>query len=578
MHNMSRAADILGRDDRQRRERLQRVLQRLNRLHDPTYGERIPSHNSLYDWAPASEGEDEEAELQSIQREIRQLHPNTHPEVLRVLAQTQLDERRSNRQTSRFLNSHTTSHTEGSLRSTAILQAVRRHPRFSARSREYMQRYMDRADRWAVEDDDDSRSGLPEETRPTVALPPTIPPRDSLSPALYHSASTSSTRPRMRRAILQDPSCNSTDPSMEWLGQTITYLANLRTCNAYEDSLGHAVDAGFVTKEFFGARRDDFVLDINNLPSTFETSLLTPGTILEGQQRANPDITNHPVQSRSQDWRLDSSTSARREQFPRLPLDDAIRDSSVPPHAQRARRPVTDKFYTPDSWPVRVTIHAVDYEKMTLAATMEAYDVPSHPPDLISTIPLVLEASATRTAPSTLLKKKSITTYLEGEILDFRTHTLLTETFASTPTNDATYWRKLEPFRHLTDEEIVRKLVSKSFHKELSRSYIFMRWKERCFVRDGRDAKGSPRNSTEGAPQRAAPSSNLQGASGADWYDSAEMADGCGLTISGFYYVCLRRSDGSVEGLYCDPHSSPYQHLTLERQQKFSQFPVWSFK
>jgi hypothetical protein len=36
-----------------------------------------------------------------------------------------------------------------------------------------------------------------------------------------------------------------------------------------------------------------------------------------------------------------------------------------------------------------------------------------------------------------------------------------------------------------------------------------------------------------------------------------------GLTISGFYYISLRRSDGMIEGLYYDPASTPYQPLVL---------------
>ena len=36
------------------------------------------------------------------------------------------------------------------------------------------------------------------------------------------------------------------------------------------------------------------------------------------------------------------------------------------------------------------------------------------------------------------------------------------------------------------------------------------------------------------------------------------------MTISGFYYVSLRRSDGEVEGLYFDPSSTPYQLLRLK--------------
>ena len=70
-----------------------------------------------------------------------------------------------------------------------------------------------------------------------------------------------------------------------------------------------------------------------------------------------------------------------------------------------------------------------------------------------------------------------------------------------------------------------------------------MRWKERCFVS----------TSSERARHTAR--------AGDEVMEVAE--DGCGLTISGFYYVCLRRSDGGIEGLYYDPQSSPYQHLKL---------------
>lgn len=41
------------------------------------------------------------------------------------------------------------------------------------------------------------------------------------------------------------------------------------------------------------------------------------------------------------------------------------------------------------------------------------------------------------------------------------------------------------------------------------------------------------------------------------------VGDDCGLTIAGFYYICLSRQDGSIEGFYHDPHSSPYQRLEL---------------
>ena len=48
------------------------------------------------------------------------------------------------------------------------------------------------------------------------------------------------------------------------------------------------------------------------------------------------------------------------------------------------------------------------------------------------------------------------------------------------------------------------------------------------------------------------------------------------LTISGFYYVSLRRSNGNVEGLYYDPHSNPYQHLSLTPEKRA--FPAYTFR
>lgn len=179
---------------------------------------------------------------------------------------------------------------------------------------------------------------------------------------------------------------------------------------------------------------------------------------------------------------------------------------------------------------------------MTLSGTMEAFNVPD------------------KTSPT---QESSITTFLEGEIIDFNTHTLQTKSFNANARVDGTYWRKLEPFKKLTDDEIVRALVSKKWlADELSTNWILMRWKgtltlqsrtvlfppffenadrfpvEKCFVTPS-DAQSS-------------------------------------LTISGFYYISLRRSDGHVEGLYYDPLSAPYQHLSLMPEKRT--FPAYRFQ
>ena len=74
---------------------------------------------------------------------------------------------------------------------------------------------------------------------------------------------------------------------------------------------------------------------------------------------------------------------------------------------------------------------------------------------------------------------------------------------------------------------------------QLNDEWIFMRWKERCFVHD----KDDPCTEQD---------------------RRSDHDRGHGLTISGFYYVSMSRLDGTIEGLYFDPNSTPYQHLRLK--------------
>jgi hypothetical protein len=235
---------------------------------------------------------------------------------------------------------------------------------------------------------------------------------------------------------------------------------------------------------------------------------------------------------------------------------------------------------------------------MSLSATMEAYNVPSHPHSH------TIFPANNATPPVT--RTSSITTYLEGEILDFNNHTLLTESFKSNAANDATYWRKLPPFQNMSDQDVVRALTSKKWLTEvLGQDWILMRWKERCFVKSlnrstpdpvqpppsttipssfSPDANPwSPTTTTSAQPSQLQPSPyrivrNAQtGRAEVEITpqplfnpvtNDAEHAtfddSGCGLTISGFYYVALDRRSGMLEGLYYDPQSSPYQCLKLE--------------
>ena len=59
---------------------------------------------------------------------------------------------------------------------------------------------------------------------------------------------------------------------------------------------------------------------------------------------------------------------------------------------------------------------------------------------------------------------------------------------------------------------------------------------------------------------------------------SGTDGNGYGLSISGFYYVSLRRSDGRLEGLYFDPQSSPYQHLEMRPSEGRWGRGTWEFR
>ncbi|KAI4715170.1 hypothetical protein J4E89_000857 [Alternaria sp. Ai002NY15] len=516
------------RDELEQRDRLRRVMSRLSRLSDNNYGDRVPSQNSLYDWSPATEA------------------PGAP---------------------------------ESSLRSTAILQSagVRRHPRFSARTREA-----------ATSSEAPPRHASHRSLRDMLAA------RSSLFPETVQ-------RERRQMSSHRDSEAR-TSPMLE---QTVKYLSRIRHSRDDDESWERARDAGFLTKDFF-LQHADFVANTLAIPPPTETSWLAPGAILSGCQHA----TTMPAAV--------TTTYSRHTGLP-PPIRPWIWN---PSEVSTSRNSQPDAQPHQDRWPVKVTIHDVDWEQMSLSATMEAYNVPSHPHPHTMFSPSNATPSVTRTS--------SITTYLEGEILDFNNYTLLTESFKSNAANDATYWRKLPPFQKMSDEDVVRALTSKKWLTEvLGQNWILMRWKERCFVkslnRSTPDPVQPPPSTTIPSSFSAdPPPSNPWASTGSSNYvpaaptsthtsqlqpspyrivrnaqtgraeveitpqplfnsvtNDAEQAtfddSGCGLTISGFYYVALDRRSGMLEGLYYDPQSSPYQCLKLESVNGGLR-TAWSFR
>ncbi|KAL2533774.1 Vacuolar import/degradation protein Vid24 [Abeliophyllum distichum] len=115
-----------------------------------------------------------------------------------------------------------------------------------------------------------------------------------------------------------------------------------------------------------------------------------------------------------------------------------------------------------------------------------------------------------------------VVTFWEGEIVDTKNYTFFTGKWGATTEDDIKHWTKFPSFSPLVGkvEEDGGKFLDLSNYP-----FIFMRWKEQYFVNVGTD---------------------------------------CGLTIAGFYYVCFSCSDGSINGFYYDPNSSPFQKLELK--------------
>lgn len=114
-----------------------------------------------------------------------------------------------------------------------------------------------------------------------------------------------------------------------------------------------------------------------------------------------------------------------------------------------------------------------------------------------------------------------VVTFWTGEIIDNTNYFFRTRRWGAKIEQDVDHWKKFLAFAPM------HRLVAHDSADQIDLSqsrYIFMRWKEVFFVSPGED---------------------------------------CGLTIAGFYYVCMDRHTGSILGYYYDPHCQPFQRLQL---------------
>ncbi|KAJ1801054.1 hypothetical protein LPJ59_000588, partial [Coemansia sp. RSA 2399] len=155
-----------------------------------------------------------------------------------------------------------------------------------------------------------------------------------------------------------------------------------------------------------------------------------------------------------------------------------------------------------EQWEVDVVVQTVDMRRGIVAGLMRAIDVPWMP--------------------------KAVTTSWEGEIVDFVNHSPVTAKWRASAADDQQHWSLFAAVRD-HPETFLQRWPARLWGRRMPRvleEYVFMRWKETAFV-------------------------NVQ---------QSET----GLSIEGFYYICMQRTTGRIEGVYFDPSTQPHQRLSLQ--------------
>ena len=434
---------------------------------EPTYADRIsqqPSQGYL-GWAPGSSDDDDEefnTEFRYGGEGSSQFY-NEWSSRMRELRMAQS----SRRELSQLLDQVT--HTQDELDS--YLRASRdsiQNEQASSHARTHLpalpQYLLDR-ERAAIEDAENARRRYQRNhDRATMILEQRR--RQQLLSEVQQRASrvpNEDTRQPYENAVASSVSVSKT------LEETIKYLGRIRNCVTQSEQVYAAHDAGLITEEY-SHDWNDFMFHRSSIKPPPVTSWFMPGGVLSGSQHAaGASCLQTPYNSNRIVNGADGSTSARRRtRGARSDQEELFLSYTSPVPAGSSRNSQSYSALAPsgsrsrpndgeERWPVKVSIHSVDYSTMTLSGTMEAFNVPD------------------KSSPT---QESSITTFLEGEIIDFNIHTLETETFNANARVDAIYWRKLEPFKHFTEKEMIKNLVSKRWlNDEFSREWILMRWK-----------------------------------------------------------------------------------------------------
>lgn len=402
----------------------------------PNYEGRRSNSRSLYGWAPGSDDEDDYARRGGDESDDDQIQPFLHAIADRGMPSTRPRRNESTDSSPPLIptGEHATearSRTRNPPISTmeALLRSARRQPRLS-RTRT-LESYL--LDRYIEDTDEIERSGGPSSSRAYRYRPPN---RGDSQRVLTHSD--------LRARAAAHRQMHSANSGESLLKDAITYLDRLRYSNSFEESISSAAATGVVSMEDPSWKDDDFIIDINSIAPPATCSWLRSGMVFSGCQRAA---------------NAGCSVLSQRVPSPHVPSDPVIVNGSdstrISVYTTTGRRYVANN--RDENWPVKVTIHNINFSEMTLSGTMEAYNIPD-------------KSSPTHDA--------HIITFLEGEIVDFNEHTLETKNFKADADIDSTYWRELQPFKDLSDSEIAKNLLSRKWvTEELAEKWILMRWK-----------------------------------------------------------------------------------------------------
>lgn len=406
----------------------------------PNYDGRRSNTRSLYGWAPGSDDEDDVLR-RGEESEGDQIQPFLHAVSDRNTSSSRPRRHQPTGRTPPIIAGGESSEETGRVRSPpistmeALLQSARRQSRL-ARNRALETYLMDRyTSRSNDEPEDTERAGGSSSSRAYRYRPSN---RGDAHRILTHSDL------RARSAAHRQVHANTSGNSV--LKDTINYLERLRYSSSFEESISSAAATGFISLENFWTD-DDLILDTNTIAPPPVCSWFRPGVVFSGCQRAANAV---------------CSVLSPRISSPHAPGEPVIVNGSdntrISVHTSSGRRYLANN--RDENWPVKVTIHDINYDDMTLSGTMEAYNIPD------------------KTSPT---HDAHIVTFLEGEIIDFNKHTLETKNFKADADIDSTYWRELQPFKDLTDSEIAKNLVSKKWMtEELVQGWILMRWKGEC--------------------------------------------------------------------------------------------------